>query len=433
MAISPARRAAFDALLRIDNTNAYASELLHSSSFAKLSAADHALFTELVMGVLRWRGLLDKKIAQHSSQPIAKLDAEVLASIRLGAYQLLFLDRIPAHAAVNESVNLVRQARKSSAASFVNAVLRKIQKESKGPQSLDLAAADPAWLVERWNKNYGEPTARRISEYNQSSPATVIRASEAAVVQEIIREAIHLAAGRLVSSAYVVTEGNITRTKAFQERRISVQDEASQLVAMLVGKGKRILDCCAAPGGKSRLMAERNPDAMVVALELHPKRATLLRKLVANSNVQVSAADIRSVSFDADFDRVLADVPCSGTGTLAKNPDIKWRLKPEDLARLQAYQFEILEAAMKHVAPGGRIVYSTCSLEPEENSCVVEKALSSVSGFRLIDCGDELRQLQAAGELAWADPASLISGPYLRTIPGVHACEGFFAAILERK
>jgi 16S rRNA (cytosine967-C5)-methyltransferase len=200
---------------------------------------------------------------------------------------------------------------------------------------------------------------------------------------------------------------------------------------LLVGKGSRILDCCAAPGGKTRVLAERNPDANVVALELHPHRARLLRKLVPASNVEVINSDVLEFTATAGFDRVLADVPCSGTGTLAHNPEIKWRLKPEDLADLHRRQVAILRAAMQQVAVGGRLVYSTCSLEPDENEQVVAQALSTEAAFRVLDCRLELERLRTEGELVW-EQDSLISGRFLRTIPGVHPCDGFFVAILQK-
>jgi len=212
---------------------------------------------------------------------------------------------------------------------------------------------------------------------------------------------------------------------------VMIQDEGSQLVALLVGHGKKILDCCAAPGGKTRILAERNPEATVVAMDLHPQRAALLKKLVTAGNVRVVAGDVRKMPVGGEFGRVLVDAPCSGTGTLARNPEIKWRLKPEDLLRLQEYQVEILRAAMQQVSPGGRIIYSTCSLEAEENSEVVEKALAGERSFHLVDCGSVLDDLRASGELIW-DGDSLVSGPYLRTIPGVHPCDGFFAAVVTR-
>jgi 16S rRNA (cytosine967-C5)-methyltransferase len=211
-----------------------------------------------------------------------------------------------------------------------------------------------------------------------------------------------------------------------------IQDEASQLVALLLAQGERILDCCAAPGGKTRILAERSPAAIVVAMELHPHRAQLLRRLVPAPNVHVIAADARTIPFQATFDRILADVPCTGTGTLARNPEIKWRLSPEDIDRMQAYQLEILSAAMRQVARGGQLVYSSCSLEPEENEAVVEQALQKSPHFRLIDMRDPLVELRKHGTLV-CSADSLIQGPYLRTIPGVHACDGFFAGLLERK
>ena len=170
----------------------------------------------------------------------------------------------------------------------------------------------------------------------------------------------------------------------------------------------------------------------MATLHLHPHRARLLRKLVPATNVQVIAADVRELPLSNQFDRVLADVPCSGTGTLARNPEIKWKLKPEDLSDLQARQLAILRSAMARVAPGGRLVYSTCSLEAEENEQVVEQALADDDSFHLLDCRGELERLRGKGELAWKGLDSLLSGPYLRTIPGIHPCDGFFAAILER-
>jgi 16S rRNA (cytosine967-C5)-methyltransferase len=428
MLISSARAAAFEILLRIENTDAYASELLHSSRFAKLSPVDHGLLTELVMGILRWRTVLDKSIAEHLAQPIAKLDVEVLTALRLGVYQLLFLDRIPTHSAVNESVELVKQARKRSAAGMVNAVLRKID---KGSRDLNVSS-HPDWLVERWTRTYGEGAAKQICTYDLVTPKTTIRADSPTVIEELERGAIQLQPATFLTKAYVV-EGNIVQTKAFRERRLIIQDEASQLVALLVGQGTAILDCCAAPGGKSRIIAEQNPDSMIVALELHLHRAALLRKLVAADNVRVIAADARQVPLDKKFDRVLVDAPCSGTGTLARNPEIKWRLNVEDITRLQAYQLEILSAAMNHVAPHGRLIYSTCSLEPEENERVVEAALAANPELYVVNSRDELQRLKDNRELIVDDLDSLLSGPYLRTIPGVHPSDGFFAAILEKK
>ncbi len=442
MSTSPARGAAFDVLFRVERNDSYASELLHSAQLSKLSSTDHALTTELVMGVLRWRSLLDAEISRFSSKSIDKLDLEVLTALRLAAYQLLFLDRIPGRAAVHESVELVKRARKGSAAPFANAVLRKLasasaakdlqQEDASSAAALSQKLAHPLWLVERWERQFGLNRARQICNYDQHAPATALRMTDASTEENLKSDGIDLAPGELISSARRVRAGNVSVTRAFAEGRVAIQDEASQLVALLVGKGSKILDCCAAPGGKTRVLAERNPKSGIVALELHEHRARVLRKLVSAKNVEVINSDVLTFNASAGFDRVLADVPCSGTGTLAHNPEIKWRLKSEDLADLHARQLAILRAAMRQVSSGGRLIYSTCSLEPEENEEVVEKALSKEPLFRVVDCRVELEHLRAEGELVWSDLDSLLSGRFVRTIPGVHPCDGFFVAILQR-
>jgi len=444
MPISTARAAAFEILLRVDATDAYASELLHSARFEKLSPADHGLLTEMVMGVLRWQAILDQRIEKHSSKSLGKFDREVLIALRLGAYQLLFLDRIPKHAAINESVELVKRARKRSAAGMVNAVLRKMSQEQiafphpartpQGSAPSDIESSHPKWMVERWQQSYGQETTRKICEYDQSPPRAVIRCPTEFPESFSRTDSFPTlkVPGKLVTKAAIVNSGDITRSPEFRARRLIIQDEASQLVALLVGNGKSILDCCAAPGGKTRILAERNPEAQIIAMELHPHRAKLLRRLVPDANVRVTVGDARRMPFSIKFDRILVDAPCSGTGTLARNPEIKWRLNITDLARLQEYQLQILRGAMKQVAPGGRIVYSTCSLELEENSDVIDRALADDDSFRILDCRDLLERLEQQNELAWPDISSLLSGPFLRTNPGVHLCDGFFAAVLEK-
>jgi 16S rRNA (cytosine967-C5)-methyltransferase len=500
MPVSPARAAAFDILFRVERESSYASELLHSPTHADLSTPDHALATELVMGVLRWRSRLDADIATASSQPLSKLDLEILIALRLALYQFLWLDRIPQRAALHESVELVKRARKRSAAPFVNAVLRKLsatprnralaETEISSPEIVSSATlartfAHPQWLVERWTSAYGLATAHQICRHNQSIPTTAIRLRAPTAEQELNEEGITLTRGGLLTSARRIEAGNITKTQAFRTGQIVIQDEASQLVAALISaamptEDSRILDCCAAPGGKTLAIADHNPSAAITAIELHPHRARLLQNLLRQNQlhqnsqhsaesssgshvgpglrpgqaerssaarnerdlpsaafIQIVTADAQHLPLSMQFDRVLADVPCSGTGTLARNPEIKWRLTPDDLAQLAQRQLAILRSALAQVAPAGRLIYSTCSLEKEENEDVVEQALSENNSFRLLDCGIELDHLKQSGELIWFDPAlpgpaSLTRGPYLRTIPGIHPCDGFFAAIFER-
>jgi 16S rRNA (cytosine967-C5)-methyltransferase len=452
-AVSPARAAAFDILLRVERESSYASELLHSRAYERLTTVDHSLTTEIVMGVLRWRSLLDSQITTSSAQPLSKLDPEILTALRLAVYQLRWLSRIPARAAINESVELVKRARKRSAAPFVNAVLRKLlvgapQVENfehtisdASPEILAASSAHPLWLVKRWIEAYGIGAALRICQHNQSVPVTAIRLRRPEAEDQLRAEGIELAPGTFLASARRVQHGDITKTATFRAGLCVIQDEASQLVAALVGHGAHILDCCAAPGGKTGAIADRNPNASIAAVELHSHRARLLRKLLRTrdpaseagaSKIFVVAADAGNLPFATKFDRVLADVPCSGTGTLSRNPEIKWRLKPEDLADLEVRQLAILRSVMAQVATRGRLIYSTCSLEREENEDAIERALAEDASFRVVDCRTELDRLQQQEELIWPDVSSLTRGPYLRTLPGVHPCDGFFSAILEK-
>jgi 16S rRNA (cytosine967-C5)-methyltransferase len=453
MSASPARAAAFEILLKVDREQSYASDLLHSPRFSKLPSADHGLATELVMGVLRWRSWLDWHLAQVSSQKLDRLDQEVLVALRVAAYQLMFLSRVPARAAIFESVELVKVARKRSAASFVNAILRKLaakvaadskpattaQKafpeiaQSDDAPKLARTSAHPEWLVARWIARYGIETARQICAYDQQVPPASIRVNDNNSIPELAADSIQLGPGRLLSTARTLVSGDITQSRAYREGRVSIQDEGSQLVGLLIGHGERILDCCAAPGGKTAVIAARNPRARIIATDLHPHRARILRELTRRVDVRVLASDVRQLPFATSFDRILADVPCSGTGTLARNPEIKWRLQAADLADLQTRQIAILKSALAQLTPSGRLVYSTCSMEREENEGVVEAVLGATSDFKIIDCRQELENLQQSGELKTQEIDGLLAGPYLRTIPGVHPCDGFFAAIIEKK
>lgn len=443
MPVSPARSAAFDILLRVVRQDSYAMELLHSERCAELSAANMGLATELVMGVLRWQAALDSAIAGWSSQKIAKLDQEVLIALRLGAYQLGWLDRVPLHAAINESVELVKSARKKSAVPFANAVLRRLAeaRDTIKPSSIESASdattlarlsAHPQWMIDRWVPVFGLDAARKICEHDQRIPLTTIRLRDREAEGRIGSEGVTLGPGSWLTSARRVVGGDVTATKAYEENLVTVQDEASQVVAALVGSGCRLLDCCAAPGGKTWAMADRNPHSQIFAVELHGHRASLLKKRMTATNVRVLNADIRRLPISAQFDRVLVDAPCSGTGTLARNPEIKWRLTEEDLADLRMRQADILRSAMKCVGVNGRLIYATCSLEREEGEDTIENALRENAAFCIVSMNSVLKELVERDELQSDNIQSTIQGNYFRTIPGIHDCDGFFAAVLER-
>lgn len=441
--IAPARLAAYQVLLRVETRDSYASELLHSELLKDLSLADRALTTEIVLGALRWQSKLDERIAVASGRPTSKLDVEVRIALRMAAHQLLHLERIPAHAAVHDSVELVKLARKRSAVPFVNAVLRKLAKASQ-PSGIDLRQekrdaaslasqyAHPQWLVERWIKHFGFEKAERICHFDQRQPVTAIRILDPHTDEQLRAEKITLEPGAIVASARRVLSGDITQTTLWREHRIFIQDEGSQLVALLLGAGNKILDCCAAPGGKTSAIAGRNVHAMIAACELHTHRASRMRELIADRRIHVVAADAQRLPFGIQFDRILTDLPCSGTGTLARNPEIKWKLRHEDIADLQTRQKKILVSALENLESGGRLLYSTCSLEPEEGEEVVEAVLREHPNLQILPIREELILLKEAREVVWRDLDSLTTGNYLRTIPGIHPCDGFFAAVLER-
>ncbi len=441
MPVSPARNVAYDILIRVERDGSYASELLNSPRMDTLSREDRALTYELVMSTLRWQSELDTQIAKYSSQKVSRLDGEVRVALRLGACQLSRLERIPAHAAVHESVELVKQSGKRSAVPYANAVLRKLAKDPHlltaadvGHQATELAVefAHPEWMVARWIDMYGYQAARAICAADQHAPGSALRLCTADAEEELIEAGIQIGPGALLTGARRLLAGDLAHSIPFRDHHVAVQDEASQLVAALVGRGTRILDCCAAPGGKTAAIAARNPEARITAVEVHEHRARALKERVAAMNVNVVTGNMVTMEFAEKFDRVLADVPCSGTGTLAGNPEIKWRLKAEDLRGLKDLQLSILRSAAAALAPGGRLVYSTCSLEAEEGEGVVEQVLCGQDALTVIPCEQVLEELKSSGELAWAEPKGLVRGEFLRTLPGIHPCDGFFAAVLQR-
>lgn len=355
--VSPARRVAFDVLRRVES-GAWASELLRHAA-RPLSSADAALASEIVFGCLRFQAQLDCRIQRAAGRPPGRLDSEVRVALRMGLYQIHHLSRVPAHAAVDESVELVRKSGKRSACGFVNAVLRK-------EPALDLEWPDeatrlsmPAWLLERWSRKFGTAAARRMAEDALAPPDVYVRAHAPSLVAHLKVEATE------VPGCYKVLAGEIGNLRR--------QDISSQWVVTRLDlrPGLSFLDVCAAPGNKTAQALEAGVRA--VACDRHWRRLVPMKTLDCDRVALDAAAT--PLPFKKRFDRILVDVPCSGTGTLARNPEIKWRLKPEDLLDLQQRQAAILRHALDCLAPGGLLVYSTCSLEEEENEDVVRKVL----------------------------------------------------------
>lgn len=451
--ISPARRAAFDVLMAVERGSAHSDELLRGEALSALSPADRNLATAIVLGVLRWQIALDARIRPLLRRPNAKLDSAILIALRIGAFQIVHLDRIPARAAIDESVELAKQAGHRFASGMVNAVLRKLAAQAAQPEpaaesaaELALAAAHPRWMVERWTNLFGLEAARVLCAHGQSQAPLTLRVAAPEVETELAGEGLALEPGELLTAARTVGGGDALACAALREGRARVQDEGSQLVAELAAGSiadlnqnpKKILDACAAPGGKTLILAERHPRAQIVACEANERRYAQMceRFAAAGCGIECRLADASGIEECATFDLALVDAPCSGTGTLGRNPEIRHRLEPEDLSRQAERQKAILSAVVGAVRPGGRIVYSTCSLEPEENEQVVAAVLAEGASARQISLAPVIEKLAGDGILAASAQdrlrACVTREGALRLMPGVFRNDGFFIALLER-
>jgi len=455
MPISPARQIAYEVLRRVEAEDAYASDLLHTELGAKVKPQDAALATELTMGVLRWRRLLDFWLSRHLKKPIEQADLAVAIALRMGLYQLRFLQRIPARAAVSDSVEIVKRARKSSAASLVNAVLRRAAEEAGSPakrfMSADLSAIErlaifnshPTWLVERWLARFGETRTTALLEANNHAPRLSCVVWETgqreAVIAELAQGGMRSEAGHLLKDAFSVKGGSPFRSQAFTTGKISIQDEASQAIPLLLGvkEGESVLDLCAAPGGKTmRLARMAGSGSLMVASDLHGHRLRAMRAQFERLGIKhirlVELNATKPLPFSAKFDRILVDAPCSGTGTLARHPEIRWRLRVEQLKEFASLQTEILGRALEQLKPGGRLVYATCSLEKEENDDVVAETLR-----KFPDC-QRVAAEEIAGTLAPYLPSGVNAANLIdeqgqfRTFSGEQETDGFFAAALTK-
>jgi 16S rRNA (cytosine967-C5)-methyltransferase len=361
-----ARVVAYEILGRTE-VGGYASDLLRA---AKLDKRDAGLASQIVFGVLRFRAQLDFLVEHYGATgrgKACKLDPEVRLALHMGIFQLRYLERIPAHAAVADSVELVKRARKRSAAGLVNAVLRKVDRAPVVWPNREVEFSCPEWLVARWERHYGAETAVRIARAALAEPEAYVRSTPAGP---------------------------------------RIQDIGAQSIVPLLEleRGMNLLDLCAAPGNKTAQALEAG--ARIVACDVHFHRLRQMKDLLElNAGVSLVVTDGTSdLPFRRRFDRILVDAPCSGTGTLGRNPEIKWRLRPEDLADLHGRQTALVRRALEVLAPGGRLVYATCALEPEENEEVIAAVL-----------GNDAKGVRST----------------LQRIPGVDAGDGFFAAVLE--
>jgi 16S rRNA (cytosine967-C5)-methyltransferase len=448
--IAAARLAAYEVLRAVNSGRSDLPAALARARHRLEDERDRALAGEIATGTLRWQGAFDLLVAAFTRRPVAKMDPEVLDVLRMTAFQLLHLDRIPASAAVNDAVNLVNKAGKRSASGLVNAVLRRISRERASlpfperpadPARNVQAALDylsgtlshPEWLVRRWLDRYGFEATEAWVRFDNNPAALTLRAntlrtSASALQQALQQHGVSTQPARFAPDGLVVTSGNPLLTPLADSGLFIVQDESSQLVGMLTAAapGERILDACAAPGGKTTAMAAAMGNrGLIVATDVRGRRVDLLGRAVAVAGatcVRVVQADAAGVlPFRSRFDCVLLDAPCSGLGTLRRDPEIRWRRTEASLASLAGTQLGMLGRAAEVVREGGRLIYSTCSSEPDENEAVVSSFLGQRKNFAL-----EPFALPAPFEIFRT------ADGHFRTLPHRHELEPFFAAMLVK-
>ncbi len=439
--VSQARYEALHILVRVERDRAFADIALeHALERARLEPRDAALCTEIVFGTLRWRRHLDWRLTPHLNRPLAKLDPWVRALLRLTAYQLIFLDRVPRWAAVDEAVSVARlKSRVPGPAEFVNAVLRSFTR-APGPPRLPAHPVEaagvrwsfPDWIAARWIARYGMEEAERLMAALDERPPVTIRANTLRITREDLaarlrdEELAETDPTRLAPEGLTVRRGAVGRWAAFTAGWCAIQDEASMLIARLLdpSPGELVADTCAAPGTKATHLAQLMGNrGRIVAMDPNAARLRLLTQAAARLGVDIIEAHTGGVAAVAGrwkgrCDRVLVDAPCSNLGVLRRNPDVKWNRDESDLARLAEKQRGILAAAAALARPGGRLVYATCSLEPEENDLIVRGFLD--------------------GHPDWTvDPPAdfpVAPGPegFIRCLPHVHGTDGFTAVRLAR-
>lgn len=428
-------------LLRVERDRAFADLALHTTlSALRPPRRERALATELTYGTLRLRGRIDAALAQVLDRPIERVELPVRNLLRLGAYQLLYLDRIHAGAAVSETVDLAKTLGLGRGAGFVNAVLRQLARLGEiQPPDLERDphawlvewGSLPEWLAERWLDELGAQEAAALAEASLRAPPRTIRVSERADPDEVAKR---FRARRCRYAPRGVTDLSVDplRDPGFERGEFTVQDEASQLTPLLIGAkpGATVVDCCAAPGAKAAQLAEAvGPRGEVIALDVNPARLGLVHRTAARlrlGNLRILERDVAK-GFDLRgrqrFDGILVDAPCTGLGVLRRNPDARWRIQPGDVAGAAERQLAILGSAARYVGDGGALAYSVCTLTPEETTGVISRFLAQHPDFRIDDPRPWLPA--AAAELIDAEGA-------LRTLPHRHGCDAFYGVRLVR-
>ena len=448
MSVDPAREIALKTLYDINDKGAYSNIALnrHLES-ADLRDVDRAFITDLVYGTVKWRLALDHVIAQFSSVRLGKISPWILNVLRLGVYQLLHTDRIPVSAACNESVNLSKKYGHAASAGFVNAVLRNIARsrdkirypemENEYSRYLSVKYSYPEWLVEKWLALYGKDFTAELLDSGNIPPDFTVRVNSLRTSKEQLKrmlkeEGIEAENGRYLEESIVISNpSGALKTEAYKNGLFQVQDESSMLVGRILGSkpGEVVMDVCSAPGGKATHIAQMmGDDGTVVARDIHPHKI----KLIEDAYLRLGLKSVKAELYDATVvdenyiekaDRVLVDAPCTGLGIIRRKPDIKWARDTQDTKEIVKLQTEILSAASRYVKPGGILIYSTCTINPEENQEMVKAFINSGSSFEADDISGLLPEGLAA------------DGPNrccIQLFPNVHRVDGFFIARMKR-
>lgn len=449
------RELALKILLKLNDGRSHSQQLIDKAiESSKLNELDKALLTELVYGTIRWRGKLDWVIASLiSPKKLDKFQLEIIEILRLGLYQLMFLDKVPAYAVVNESVKLSKSYGNIGASGLVNAVLRRAIRDGSKIKYPDMTSdpcryiavqySHPPWMVERWLKRYGFDDTVRMCETNNTIPPLNLRVNTLRTTADELCERLEKEGLRVAKSETLPVSLNVKqlsnplrKLQSYKDGLFTVQDEASMLVSYVIDPkpGELIIDACSAPGTKSTHLAEfmRN-EGKVIAIDIDASRLEYVRENCLRLGIKIVdivQADSRHLEnylpLDHQFiaDRILVDAPCSGLGVLRRRAEIKWRRTPEQIIEFSRIQLDILKSVSNYLKPGGVLVYSTCTIEPEENQEVIRSFLSYCSDFTL----ESVAQFLPSKFAPHVSPEG-----YIQTYPHLHGTDGFFIARLVKK
>ncbi|HEY8348386.1 MAG TPA: 16S rRNA (cytosine(967)-C(5))-methyltransferase RsmB [Clostridia bacterium] len=443
-----ARETALKILYEINEKGAYSNIALNKYlSSHELSERDRAFITELVYGVVKWKLTLDRTVAACSDIKMERLSPWIKNILRIGTYQLLFLTKVPPSAAVNESVKLARRYGHNASAGYVNAVLRNIAggggKDIVPDRAVDpvgylsVRYSYPKWIADKFMELFGEEFAESLLEAGNRVPDLTVRAntlktSAEGLVNALKNEGVEASPGRYVSDAVIIkSQVSVTRLKAFRNGLFQVQDESSMLPAAVLAPqpGEKVLDACSAPGGKATHMAQMMQNkGLITAMDIHEHKLKLIEDAAGRLGTDIIRTELHDAAIpvpqhEGAYDRVLLDAPCSGLGIIRRKPDIKWARENRDIGSITGLQRRLIDSVSKAVKPGGVMVYSTCTLLPEENECIVRDFLNNNDEFYEDDI------------TAYLPPglAKHARGGMIQVYPNRDGIDGFFVARLARK